>query len=253
MTQSVLCFTIIASLLLFGGCGPGKTEATRAEKSLVIVLCDVTNSAKDSTTLINIKKCAQRVFDEYGDNTIISYCPITNSSYPGPFLEFEKIPLTDPQPMDKEEKMNIELEIRDSIAKTIDSIFRNSSYQNTCIIQGIQESYNSFALAAKDSISHFELVILSDMIEDCNSKLGPIILDNKGNYESSKRRILSKRPLADPQYDLAKMNVAVEIYFASTDQLLVQKDDMIEIWKTILERFGYTQGSSLVTFPTIKP
>lgn len=228
-------------------------------KVIAVIFCDLSTSI-DTSSIQEVAKTAGRLFLKFPPGSKMYYYPIDESPFIKPIIIYEK-PKRPRTTSEKERYMITERrkarEIYNRIVKLYYEVYYSPEARNrpiSCMIRTLNTAHSIFSqhYSVNKNVT-FELVYLSDMIEECqNSPIGPIYMHKK-NYSIIKKRLSSYRP----NFNLSFANISIIRSFEKYATLTsyVSSEKLEELWKIIFMKVGFTrsQADSIEFFPTIPP
>lgn len=249
MKSSLLFASIfgLAFAVFLTGCRTAGEVTSSDKPSYVIVLCDVSGTISrigqrgHSTNSLGevIRYCSGMILDQkeehlYKNESTLMFMPIRENMYAQPIEEIT-LKSVSKAGRKKEEKR------RKAAAKKIEDslkVLANSDYQNTCILTSIGRAYEIFARKPSEHKDkyRYELVILSDMLEECPSAPA-------GNLDIRKKLGQSIKLLDNfnPDIDISSNGIDVRIKVTSHNITGKANDDLMAFWGKAFKKMGYAK------------
>lgn len=229
-----------------------KIVAQDDKRNVYIILCDVTRSIDSINVSQRIAEHASKIYSSSPYNSYYYYYSIGDDDYNTLIYEGKKIdevvPYSKKDQVERLHSDTIPLRIQEAVR---DTYRKEPIYQKTCITMALLSAYKKIDEESKQEDANFKIIILSDMIEECDSSPCGFInmngLVHKTNIEKTKNT-LAKPPLSIIR-NLAKFNVEICFVFESENRnYRLQERELEEYWKNILQHFGYSMDSHLIKF-----
>lgn len=216
--------------------------------SLVVVLCDVSNSVSASGNTSNIKNVtsiAQKLLTCFPAKSRLIYLPISENRYAKHLIDFEVKTINDATLEDEKARIK---QGSSELQKQLNylSTSKADSY-NTCILTSIENAYNILVTHAKRDAykdHRYRLIILSDLLESCTSSPAGAVrmkVDNMKSMDQAASLLGKFEPKIN--LDQSKIDLLVTM---TTPGLTADVSNKLEaIWRQVFEKMGYGQAAEL--------
>lgn len=256
INQRVILIVALTVLLGFRRGG----ESTRAEShkpqkpALAVVLCDVSGTvsraktSQTSTSLSSVIDHANKlVLNYYPTKSTVLFLPISNVRHAE---ILEEISLKSGSAARKKKEMEDRKAGLERLTKKLTALSRAAS-ATTCILTSIENAYDIFRVKAQDKKYApdqltYELVILSDMIEDCrDSPVGDVKLQkNSDGPQRQIEKLVSQVALNSPSIRV-KIVVTTQFISSEFDQKIQR------FWRTAFRKMQYRDVDQLIFAPLL--
>ncbi|MEL6672267.1 MAG: hypothetical protein AAFR61_08735 [Bacteroidota bacterium] len=239
--RTALWSLLFLSFLSWIGCGDLdalKKEAEEAEKApTFLILCDLTTSV-DASSIDSVAAHAANIFRKLPRPSNAIFLPVEANQFSQELLRHQKSHPQKPSERrameKKEEELAVEIEqvIKDRYAK-INVELGKKDPARSCIITSISRAQDIIKRA-----HHSSLLILSDMVVECNTSL-------LGELYFTERRFKQAQALLEnwePDFDLSKVH-KVTIIPSTTGEIqdhgFISSVKLIQTWKEIFRKLNY--------------
>ena len=274
--------TLLFVLCSGSSCGPEVVDTNKkppenpAEKkpSFILVFCDITTSV-DKGSIDKVVDKAKQLFDGLSSGSRIVAYPIDDNDYAESFIDYT-LPTCEKNPNLTEDVAEIERKgcldkikpdkdtNRDELAKKIksksDEVAKDTvTKHRSCIIDTLNKANEIFKNKDKNAYQ-FEVIYLSDMIEECSSKIGSIFMCSKKQVPIRENILNLIDKKYNPDFNLKELvgnNINIVIttkMLGSNENKCLFKDDHQEVWKNVFIKVGYSaEDFSSFSFDTEIP
>ncbi|HVW15480.1 MAG TPA: hypothetical protein VHB54_16730 [Mucilaginibacter sp.] len=216
----------------------------------VIVLCDVSPSISNIHTpdsamykrhIADMIGQCQDISRHYPPGSHINYYLISSNAFEKPFVHYDapEVYQTDKQ------KVLDDLHAQDTvIARFLDSASKNPE-NRTCILTSIENAYNTFAASHEGVAMHNDLIIFSDMLEQCESTpVGRVMMHRNPKVaflDSNEARKLFQYHGSPGWADL-QVNIKIIMTTPSMESKVAQ--ELKETWIQVFRNIGSEQAKN---------
>lgn len=239
--------------------GEATRDMSQRTTTVALIFCDLTTSV-DSAAVPKVARDVSKLMLSFPYETKLYILPVAESPFIKPILDFTYPgKATKPSEIEKNKLLirKVAQYAGDKIKKLHREGFSGRDAKNkplSCIMRSLETAHSYFSQfrALKDKQFDFELIYLSDMIEECdNSPAGPVFLTKK-NYKSALVNLQNYKPAFDLSY--AKVSVIVSVDEYDEASQYVSYEQLKEVWKNIFIKAGFTaenfeQFNFLATIP----
>jgi hypothetical protein len=252
-------FLSLPLLLIFAGssfwrCEPAEVKQLKPVP-IVLAFCDITDSVDQQSIDAMSGKISELAKDLPKGSHILVY-PIDNTDYPEPLLDLDIPDCTNDRLTGHLANLAVK-KCEDSKEQQIDGLtakirkryedLKQSKAQRSCIISTLS-AVNDYFKNKDRSRYIFEVVYLSDMVEQCNSSVGRIYLcssrsrPNKAGIE----KIIDSA--YNPSFNLKNLigtNISIIVsskMLGSDNSECLFADEQREIWHRVFEKVGYSSA-----------
>lgn len=256
--KSYIKFIFIQSLglafiaMVSMGCESNSDSITTSEiysptsspaKIICVVLCDLTTSVEESS----IKKIARDAYElvkVLPEGAQVEFYQIDDNPFIPPILSYTKPlrPTTRPSEVRKY-PLRLEKEAK-QVGEMIYQHAQKIKYKTSasiaksCILTGFKTAHGVLKQYPREEYD-WELIVLSDMIEECNnSPVGNVYFTHKG-YGNARKKLQSYTPKYDLGY--ANLSIIVSASYQPKDLKYLHPDKLKELWQIVFEKVGYSK------------
>jgi len=238
-------FTILALIILINCGGEVPKTATTNKQVIAVIYCDLTTSV-DSLSIRKVALDAQTLLLKFPPGSVLYFYRIDHTPFVNPILKFKK-------PMQGRTSSEIAknrmvarkaaVGIHDNILqlyKDINADPRNNTVARSCIIRCLETAHGLFSQyrSIPGSDFDFELIFLSDMLEECqDSPAGDIFL-HRQYYDEMIQRISNYQPGFDLSY--ANVSIIISLEFTTGQSRYFNAEQLKTFWKTVFSKVGFT-------------
>lgn len=267
LTRTIsLLFMVLIVSAFNDGCGKEtiSSPTTTIKPSLILVFCDVSNSV-DSSSIKNVISKAKMIISALSDGSKIVIYPIDDNDYPEKILELSSPKNKEDdnftgilkEQVDKDKKTQLEkllnekaVELETKINSRYEEILNDKSSKHRSCIFNTFSKINEFFKNEDSEKYNFEVIYLSDMIEQCNSNVGSVFIcgGKKGDLPTKKEEVLKNIDTnLLPTINLKKLigkNISIVIttkMMGSSDYKCLSPQNHLEIWEKAFGKAGYTK------------
>jgi hypothetical protein len=245
MYKNIKLFLII--LFLISSCNAIENGQHKSKSKVYLVFCDITSST-DSKGIRLLSDKAQQIIRCAKPGSILCYYPIDGVTNSPPLLEIN-IPLEASTFGEKEENRNIVINTSIRLGRLIINRYNEINKgvslgegdpPKSCII-------NTFFIADKyfkkyrkiESIDYeYELIYLSDMIEQCpTSPMGTLDISNR-NFNTSLNKITNYNPNIDLSF--AKVTIVISSDFDDQRFNCPSNENLESFWQNAFMKVGFS-------------
>jgi hypothetical protein len=218
---------------------------------VAVIFCDLSTSV-DSLSIKKVAQDAGKLLLKFPPESKLYYLPIDETPYIKPIMIYDK-PRKPKTTSEKEGYLIITKRKAQQVHNNIIMLYRNvyasAEFRNrplSCIIRTLDTANSIFSQYRSTNKSFtYELIYLSDMLEECNnSPIGPLYMHKK-NYLDVKRKISTYNPGFDLSFVNLSVIVSIEQYAMSS--AYVNSEELKGLWRNIFMRAGFT-NEQLRTF-----
>ncbi|MGB8193090.1 MAG: hypothetical protein WCF67_14275 [Chitinophagaceae bacterium] len=224
----------------------GNTENTQRPKSndwintkdipadICYVLCDF-SASQGNKSRQTIRQNAISIYQSAATKCKIRFYDINAPQLEGPFFEFPDL-LKNVQKPSQRKIMKAKAHAQKDTLDLLISNRMNTISKSTCIIKALDMVAASLKKqAAQYKDQRISVVILSDMLEDCNFDFGRINID-KGNFREADR-VLATMP--NPPYTFKGYKNLSLAFAASSTRTDINMTSLNNFWKQVLKKYEY--------------
>jgi hypothetical protein len=197
-----------------------------------VVLCDF--SASQGSSLQTIKQNAITIYNSAALNSELWYYDINAPHFEGAFVQSLKLFKNVKKPSEEKQYMRY----ADSLGRVLEGQLAKRSVpaasQSTCIITALNTAVQSIIKTARKDQS-IEIIVLSDMLEDCPHDFGRVDIDN-ANFDVA-MKMLDK--MQKPEFGLKEYKKIKVSLTASSRDTKLSSDKLYTFWKKALNKFDY--------------
>ena len=223
------------------------------KENIYVVLCDLTTSL-DSTSISRVASVSKKILKEIPDGSKVCFYELNDNHYKQAFYE-EKIArfsttLSEEKKMLEKNKQNADslelLILNKGKEYTNESL---SNQPNSCIVGGLRKASTFLRDEGSQDTSKYNywVIILSDMLEECNSSpLGSTFM--KPEYLSTIDANIEKY---NPDFDLSYANVRVCLTSENNSKknAYLRNEQLEEVWQKIFKKLGIGEDEMRNIFP----
>lgn len=250
MKTNNICFVIMAiALSCCMNVNPGETIKPadthwKRDKNfpveICVVLCDF--SASQGSSLQTIKQNAMTIYNSAALNSELWYYDINAPQFEGAFLQSLKLFKNVKKPSEEKQYMRH----ADSLGKVLEGQLAKRSApaasQSTCIITALNTAVQSIIKTAKKDQS-IEIIVLSDMLEDCSYDFGRVDIDN-ANFDVA---IKTLDKMSKPVFGLKEYSKVKIALTASSKDTKLSGEKLYTFWKKVLGKYDYQLKEPVTT------
>ncbi len=236
--------------IMLQSCDRGNAEGLSdnpAPATITVVLCDLTKSI-DGSSIDSIARHAVQLKSLANDGAQLYYFGIGPSDYNVHLGEYSFTEPARETDEDRARRLAVWHSSDDSLLQKIKRLYNYERYQSTCITYSLNTAYELLkeqkAFTANATLN---LVVLSDMIEDCeHHSLGRLRLTTKEKLALTKKVIA-----ADSATNINLKQLGVHLYMVSESEMAetnLSRSELQDTWSLILTKFGYAEKDPLVNF-----
>lgn len=246
----------------FKACGP-PPQPPAQKPFLILVFIDITTSV-DGQSIDSVIEKAKNLVTSLPFNSRIVVFPIDNNDFPEKLLDYT-IPKCDDETLTGMLKDVADKRCRTGITERIDEfgasiktkyedLKQNTSIkQRSCIINTLSKINEFFKHEDKNTYT-FEVLYLSDMIEECNSSVGSIYLCSNRRPPVKEDILKEIQSRYNPNFRLKEI-LDNNISFVITTKILgsaqykcLFQEGHKEVWRNVFSKVGYSE-SDFESFP----
>ena len=228
-----------------------------AKKTACVILIDPT-LALEEAGFKQMARSVYRIAKALPENSIIEVRQIDDDPYLAPVVNYTVPPRPSSPPSAiraypvkvengaKSLGQKVFLHLQDIRKQTPDT------RPKSCMVRGLQTAY-SFLKHYPQSSYHWEVVVISDMVEQCdNSPIGKLFFTPKG-FANASQRIASYQADFDMSYANLSVQVVKDYQPGNPDYL--HPDKLRGLWDGVFEKVGYSQAqiANMYFGPTLPP
>lgn len=242
--NSFILALFFLSTLLFSCDAPDSVPKESAQKVVAIIFCDITASV-DSSSIHQVARNAAKLLLKFPQGSILYFLPIDETPFVEPILKFNK-PLIGSKVTDRiKNKRKIADAARIlhnkilSRYREINADIESQNFPRSCIIQTLEVAHRIFLQFPSRNQYAYELIYLSDMLEECeDSPVGKIFLTDK-NYNHAEKKIRKY----SPAFSLSDVNLTVIAAFEKHREhtTYINYEKRKAIWKQIFMKAGFSE------------
>lgn len=220
-------------------------ETTPGVTTVALIFCDLSTSI-DSSAILKVSRDVSKLMLSFPYETKLYVLPITESPFVKPIIDFT-YPGKATRPSEIEKNKVLVRRTAQYTSQKIKDIYRKEfsgpNAQNkplSCILRSLETAYSYFSQfrSIPGRKFEFELIYLSDMIEECkNSPVGPVFL-TKAGYNTASQNLQNYRPGFDLSYVRVSIIVSVDAY--DEDSQYISYERLKEVWQNIFLRIGFS-------------
>lgn len=258
MKINALPFLLLMICTMSCNCGDMKPYVPKKSSyKLTVVLCDLTTSISENS-IDTIANRAARILKVADAPSTICFTSIDSDQFAPPISRFEL--KTPAKPTDRKiikEALEEEIEalpqkIRDKY-KQIKLNLDGDDPARSCILSSIKGADQIFRSLDKDTSKSYtySLVILSDMIMECNdSELGKVRFTPNG-YENAKRKVKAYTP----EFDLSYVDNLYVIPYSNEEysKSKLSSAEIQALWVDLFEKLKYPNSREIHFVAMIPP
>lgn len=205
------------------------------------VFCDMSGS-QDSKSKQIIMQHAVDIFKK-AKGYDFKYYDISAPQFEPPFFEYTEPPVPEiAKPTDLKDNDEERSHKTDSLTKRLMELYHRPSSNRTCILRTIEKAVNTLTSKSGGSAGQdVRIIILSDMLEDCNYSFGRLNIDH-GVFKDA-MKVLEKMPA--PRFTLSKYKKA-EVYLVASSQRRIATDSLYSFWVEAFKKYGYDLTSPIL-------
>lgn len=219
----------------------GYTPADVGKKKVILVLVDLTTQGEDDAHIAELSHKVGQIIESAPFDSKISIYPVDRSPYVPPILEFAAPPQPRNATQRKRAKRSLEA-YRDSAMQSILGLFESvylpaSTQPTSCLVRSLSRAHSIFARFENSGEIDRELILLSDMVEECNYEgFGLVSMSRQHNTFADFFKQYR------PNYDLGYADVSIVM---STQQHLSQShgvpiDTLAGYWRQVFQKIGFS-------------
>lgn len=252
-------------MFLISGCEEsqslGKNQITSDSKvPVVLIFCDLTTSV-DPSSIKKVARDAYNLILSFPHNTKLIIYPIDESPFVKPILDF-----TYPSKATKSSEIHKNKTIVKRAAKfaydTILQLYQDEYSSDkagnraiSCMMRSLETAHSQFLQYknVKGNNYSYELIYLSDMLEECSTSPVGAIFFTKQYFKDALKKLDTYKPDFDLSYADVTIIISVEQY--ATASAYISYEELKNAWKNVFIKAGFSaeQFSGFNFLPTIPP
>lgn len=227
-----------------GGPAPMKDTAL-GSTPVVLIFCDLSTSV-DSAAILKVERDVSKLMLNFPYETRLYILPIVESPFVKPILDFT-YPGKATRPSDIEKNKALVRRAAQYAPQKIKELYRKEfsgpNAQNkplSCILRSLETAHSYFSQfrSIQGEKFEFELIYLSDMIEECkNSPVGGVFL-TKGSHNAALQNLQNYKPDFDLSYARVSIIVSVDAY--DEESKYISYEQLKDVWQKIFARAGFS-------------
>lgn len=215
------------------------------------VLCDF-SASQGNKSRTDISLNALKIYEAANKKCKLRYYNINAPDFEGPFFEFLHITKQAKDPRTRWKIDSMSKPQKDTLANLLFKNCSSTAPTNTCIIK----SLDKIARSMKNQIGNnkelnVDIIVLSDMLEDCTLSFGKIDID----HEAFDKAFKTLGQMHSPTFTFKDFKNLTITLTASSEKNM-DLENLQNFWTEVLKRYHYPLNSAITTdLPewTIKP
>lgn len=237
----------LTTVLLLARCGQPAQNAPAASPSadttdVILVFADLTTSTDSS----HIETLAQNVYNiivSSPHEAKVKIYPIDRSPSVAPIAVFTVPPLPGTYEKSKLRDMVVAtaLAAYKRVRQLYTDVYASAHTESiSCLIRSLETAHNHFSQDRADSKPYrFELIYLSDMVEECDDTPGGAVHMTKGNFHLP-ADLQSYAPAFKLNY--AHVSIVISTQGHVINSPAISPEDLKVAWRAIFQKVGFTQA-----------
>ncbi len=226
-----------------------------AKKKIIFVLVDLTTQAEANTHIAELSQKVGQIIESAPFGSTVSIYPIDRAPHVPPILEFTA-PAQPRNTNQKKKARDVLASNRDSAVQAIHALFEKvylpaSNLPASCLVHSLSSAHGMFSRFENSGDAERELILLSDMVEECDH-------DGFGLVSMNKHRNTFPDFLKQfrPTYDLGYADLSIVM---STQPHLSQShgvpvDTLAGYWRQVFRKIGFSEEAAAgIVFNTRLP
>ena len=216
---------------------------------MILIFTDLTTSTGSDLHIGDISENLKSIVLKAPYESEIIVYPIDRSMHVQPIMEFTKPAKPGNTTMSKAARKEMDAAIeaaQANIQHLYEDVYLPARNEpNSCLLNSLYKAHSVFSRYERKAQLHFELVFMSDMLEECELLPGELLFI-RNNGEAFSKYVSTYEPGVDLSY--ADLTIVMSTQANSSDSHSIGSIQLEKLWREALKRHGYS-GEKLADIP----